>query len=154
MRTSPSLNTTTNGTQPSWSCACSAAGDIAMTFAFCLIFVLSLAVNSIIGVIVYRTKTMRKSINFFIVNMAMSDLLFPIFLLPYILTKLTVPCFLVIPHPLGLPPFLTHVSVTVSIQNMVLLAVDRFGAVVFPWLAHSSVQSSARSLFSPLGLSR
>jgi len=52
------------------------------TFAYCLIFVVSLAGNTVIGIIVYKTKTMRKPINFLIVHMAMSDLLFPIFFIP------------------------------------------------------------------------
>ena len=91
--------------------------------------------NTFIGIIVYKTKTMRKPINFFIVNMAMSDLLFPIFLLPKILTELYVDSWL-ISGPLGqtfckLIPFLVDVSVAVSIQSLVMIAVHRFGAVVF-----------------------
>ena len=55
---------------------------IGLTFAYCLIILVSLAGNTAIGIIVYKTKTMRKPINFLIVNMAMSDLLIPIFLIP------------------------------------------------------------------------
>ena len=55
---------------------------IGLTFAYSLSFLVSLAGNTLIGVIVYRTKTLRKPINFLIVNMAMSDLLIPIFLIP------------------------------------------------------------------------
>lgn len=42
------------------------------------------------GILVYKTQTLRKQINFFIVNMAMSDLLYPIFLFPWKLTQLHV----------------------------------------------------------------
>ena len=45
-------------------------------------FLVSLAGNTVIGVTVYKTKSLRKPINFFIVNMAMSDLLFTIFFIP------------------------------------------------------------------------
>jgi len=80
---------------------------------------------------------MRKPINYFITNMAMSDLLFPIFLFPRNLTGLYVDHQWLISGPLGqalckLVPFLTPVSSFVSIQSLVLIAVDRFGAVVFP----------------------
>ena len=132
---SANVNTTMNGTQPS-SCFNPAAERIAKTIAYCLISVVSLHGNSLIGLIVYKTKTMRKPINFFIVNMAMSDLLFPIFLFPRDITKIHVGSWL-ISGPLGqalckLAPFLTDISAAVSAQSLVLIAVDRFGAVVFP----------------------
>ena len=130
------MNTTTNGS----SCSTQlnpTAQKIGETFAYCLIFVVSLVGNSFIAVIVYKTQTMRKPINYFITNMAMSDLLIPIFLFPRNLTDLYVDYQWLISGPLGqalckLVPFLTSVSSFVSIQSLVLIAVDRFGAVVFP----------------------
>ena len=79
---------------------------------------------------------MRKPINFLIVNMAMSDLLFSIFIIPVDIQKLYID-FWLIDGPLGqalckLAYFLSDVSVAVSIQSLVLIAVDRFEAVVFP----------------------
>ena len=132
---SANVNTTMNGTQP-LSCFNPTAERIANTIAYCLLFVVSLTGNILIGLIVYKTKTMRKPINLFIVNMAMSDLLYPIFLFPEFLTGLYSDSWL-ISGPLGealckLAPFLTDVSLDVSIQSLVLIAVDRFGAVVFP----------------------
>ena len=101
-----------------------------------MIFLVSLAGNTVVGIIVYKTKTMRKPINFFIVNMAMSDLLFPIFLIPREIQLLYIDSWL-IGGPLGqalckLVVFLSDVSLIVSIQSLVLIAVDRFGAVVYP----------------------
>ena len=66
----------------------------------------------------------------------MSDLLFPIILIPHDLTLLYVDSWQ-ISGPLGpalckLVAFLPDVSLIVSIQSLVLIAVDRFGAVVFP----------------------
>ena len=125
-----------NGTLPS-SCDWNPTAEkIGKTFAYCLIFIVSLAGNTIVGIIVYKTKTMRKPINFLIVNMAMSDLLFPIFLLPFMIQLLYIDSWL-IGGPLGqalckLVYFLPDVSTAVSIQSLVLIAVGRFGAVVFP----------------------
>jgi len=107
------------------------------TFAYCLIFVVSLVANSLIGIIVYKTQTLRKPINYFIVHMALSDLLLPIFLFPMSVTYLYFDNQWLISGPLGqvlckLVPFLIDVSSFVSIQSLVLIAVDRFGAVVFP----------------------
>ena len=107
------------------------------TFAYCLIFVVSLVGNSSIGIIVYKTQPLRKPINYFIVNMAMSDLLYPIFFLTWNLTYLYLDDQWLISGPFGqalckLVPFLADVSSLVSIQSLVLIAVDRFGAVAFP----------------------
>ena len=68
--------------------------------------------------------------------MASSDLLFPVFSIPFKLSLLHANSFL-IGGQLGqalckLLPFFGNVSFVVSIQNLILIAVDRFGAVVFP----------------------
>ena len=88
-RMAANVTTIMNGTQPP-SCFNPTAKIIGETFVYCLLFVVSLTGNTIIGIIVYKTKNMRKPINFFIVNMAMSDLLFPIFMFPYLLRGLYV----------------------------------------------------------------
>ena len=125
-----------NGTLP-LSCDWNpTAAKIGETFVYCLIFLVSLVGNTVVGIIVYKTKTMRKPINFLIVNMATSDLLFPIILFPLEIQKLYIDSWL-IGGPLGqalckLIYFLPDVSASVSIQSLVLIAVGRFGAVVFP----------------------
>jgi len=143
------LNTSMNGTQPSSCYSNPTAEKIAKTFAYCLVFLVSLVGNTVIGIIVYKTKTMRKPINFLIVNMAMSDLLFPIFALSREIHKLYRDSWL-IGGPLGqalckLVFFLPDVSTAVSIQSLVLIAVGRFGAVVYP--LRSPLISSKRCPF-------
>ena len=106
------------------------------TVAYCLFIIVSLAANSLIVTIVYKTPNLRKPINYLIANMASSDLLFPIFWIPWNLSNLHTNSFL-IGGKLGqalckLGPFFENVSIAVSIQNLILIAVDRFGAVVFP----------------------
>ena len=61
------------------------AEKIGITIVLCCILMASLVGNSFIGIIVYKAKTMQKAINFFIVNVAMSDLLFTIFYIPFVL---------------------------------------------------------------------
>ena len=127
--------TTMNGTQQS-SCFKPTAEKIGNSFAYCLIFVVSLAGNTLIGIIVYKKKTIRKPNNYLIVNMAMSDLLSFILLIPWQVQKLYIDSWL-IGGPVGqalckLVTFVRQVSDLVSIQSLVLIAMDRFGAVVFP----------------------
>ena len=130
------MNSTANGSSGSWSCLNFSALKIGGTVSYCLIFIVSLVANSLIVMIVYKTPNLRKPINFFIANMASSDLLFPIFWIPWYLSHLHTNSF-----PIGgkvgqalckLVPFFGDVSFVVSIQNLILIAVDRFGAVVFP----------------------
>lgn len=103
------------------------------TVAYSLIAVLALVGNSLIGIIVCKTPTLNKPINLSILNMAMSDLLYPIFLFPVLLAELHFGSWL-IGGALGqalckLHVFLTDVSSLLSIQSLILITVDQFGAV-------------------------
>ena len=134
-----SMNSTAIGSSRSWNCFAQlnpTAWKIGGTVTYCLFIIVSLAANSLIVMIVYKTPNLRKPINFFIANMASSDLLYPIFVIPWYLSHLHTNSFL-IGGQLGqalckLVPFFGNVSFVVSIQNLILIAVDRFGAVVFP----------------------
>ena len=128
------MNATVNGSRCS-SPLEPTAQIVGKTFAYTILFFVSLIGNSFIAVIVHRSQTLRKPINFFIVNMAMSDLLFSILICPWELAQLYVNSWLT-SGSLGqalckLAP-LVDISSVVSIQSLVLIAVDRFGAVVFP----------------------
>ena len=130
------VSATMNGTQSMSSCFNPTARRIGETFAYCLLFLVSLVGNTFIAIIVFKTKTLRKPINFLIVNMAMSDMLVPIFLFPRELI-LTYTRSWLMGGPLGqvlckLSIYASYLSFTVSIQSLVLIAVDRFGAVMFP----------------------
>ena len=132
------MNTTANGSSSS---SCSSlinpeALKVGETVAYSLILVVSLGGNSLIVLIVYKTPTLRKPINMLIANMAMSDLLYPIFLCPVRLADLHAGSWL-IGGTLGqalckIHPFLGEISMVVSIQSLVLITVDRYAAVVVP----------------------
>ena len=146
---SANSSTTMSGTQPSSCSSDPTAEKMAKTFAYILICVVSLAGNTLIGIIVYKTKTMRKTTNFLIANMAMSDLLLPIFLFPPIVTQLHFDSWL-LSGSLGqafckLYVFFSDVSTIVSVQSLVLITVNRLGAVVFP--LRSPVISSKMCVF-------
>ena len=137
-RTVRSMNITVNGSS-SWSCSSLInleAGKIGSTVALSLLLVVSLIGNLLIVLIVYKTPTLRKPINMLIANMAISDLLFPIILFPVRLVDVQVGSWL-IGGNLGqalckLHFFGTYISSLVSVQSLVLITVDRFGAVVVP----------------------
>ena len=85
--------------------------------------------------LVYKTPNLRKPINYFIANMAFSDL--PYLLFNCRLLLLSLHTTWIIGGQLGqalckLISVFAEVSAIVSIQSLILIAVDRFGAVVFP----------------------
>jgi len=132
------MNTTANRSSSS---GCSSlvnpeALKVGETVAYSVILVVSLVGNSLILLIVYKTPTLRKPINMLIANMAMSDLLYPIFLFPVRLTEMHVGSWLIggtFDQALcKIHTFLADISTLVSIQSLVLITVDRFGAVVVP----------------------
>ena len=131
-------STTGNGSIESSSCFSSTtAYKIGGTVALSLILAVSLMANSFIVLIVYKTPTLRKPINYFIANMAMSDLLYSIFWPPTLLSLIHRTNLWLIGGQFGqalckLVHFFADVSSIVSIQNLVLITVDRFVAVVFP----------------------
>ena len=130
-------STTGNGSiESASSCVSATAYKIELTIALSLIIAVSLTGNSFIVLIVYKTPTLRKPINYFIASMSMSDLLFSMTWIPYQLSKLHTNSWLIGGHfgqaLCKLIPFFADFSTIVSIQNLVLITVDRFGAVVFP----------------------
>ena len=112
----------------------SAAAKAGKTIALSLILVVSLIGNSLFGIIIYQTPNLRKPINFLIANMALSDVLYPIFFFPSRPTLLHLDGWL-IGGPLGqalpkLPSFLADTCTLVSVQSLILITVDRFQATV------------------------
>ena len=116
----------------------STAEKITKVCACCFILLGSFFGNIFIIIIVYKHRESRKTINYFIVNMAVSDLVFPLILIPVRITVLltdswhwrvggifgTIFC--------KLHFFLFPLSLHVAAQSLVWMSIDRFVAVVFP----------------------
>ena len=118
----------------------SAAEITAKAVAYIFIFLVSFFGNIFILMVIYKNKLLRRSINYFVFNMAISDLLNP-------LTVMTVRIVEIIsgseswkvdrPWLLAnilckLAYFLPDVSLVVSIGSLLLISIDRLIAVVFP----------------------
>ena len=115
---------------------------ISTIIIYSIILFSSLIGNSLIISIVHKREELRNTVNYFIVNMAVSDLIFPLTSLPEHLTQLAsgsqewhiggttglIIC--------KLKWFLQNVSITVSVQSLVWIALDRFVAVVLPMKVH------------------
>ena len=114
------------------------AAKVCKTLAYCLLLVVSLLGNTLIIMVVYRDNKMRTTTNLLIVNMAVSDLLVPIFAMPRANVEILYGNLRwLIDGVLGetlckLTAFFQDISTAVSVQTLVAIAVDRFYAVWFP----------------------
>ena len=105
--------------------------DISVIVFFCAILLSSL-------IVFYRRKDLKKTTNYFIANMAISDLIFPLAPIPLSIIGLeTLPVSVSAGSIVcKLQIFFAGVSFTVSAESHVWIAVDRFIAVVFPIKVH------------------
>ena len=116
----------------------SSSERISKLFVMSFILLGSFFGNIFIIIIVYRNRNLRNTINYFIVNMAWSDLVFPLILLPVRMTELVTDSkHWRVSGILGsifckMSYFASLVSLLVSTQSLVWIAVDRFVAVVYP----------------------
>ena len=109
------------------------------TLVYAAIMLFSLLGNTSVIVIVLKNKRMRTTTNYLIVNMAISDLLISAFAVPRELTEIyTGPRRWLLEGLAGLilcklVYVFQDISTAVSIQSLVVMAIDRYHGVVFPF---------------------
>lgn len=116
----------------------SVAEKISKLSVYSLILLTSLLGNLFVITMVYKRKELRKTVNFFIVNMAVSDVLFSVSVIPVEITGIATGSW----HwrvggitGLVLCKFYSltrRLSFLISVQSQVWIAVDRFVAILFP----------------------
>ena len=107
---------------------------------YCISLLVALIGNVLIILVFYKYKPIRKAINYFVLNMAISDLFTPLTIMPFFIatTLSNGPGFLnQLPSPLAevickLCFFLPDTSFVVSIVSLLMISMDRLIAVVFP----------------------
>ncbi|XP_074039063.1 neuropeptide SIFamide receptor-like [Leptinotarsa decemlineata] len=109
---------------------------MAMTTVYCvaylLVFALGLVGNFFVIAVVFRSPRMRTVTNFFIVNLAIADILVVMFCLPATLMSN-----IFVPWILGwwmckTVPYIQGVSVAASVYSLVAVSLDRFLAIWWP----------------------
>ena len=111
--------------------------------AYSAILLVSFIGNIFLVLVIYKDKQLRKSINYFVFSMAMSDLFTTLTIIPIKIVEIisgSSSWKVDSPQILGnilckLCYFLPDVSFVVSIESLLLIAMDRFIAVVFPFSA-------------------
>ena len=144
-----------NHTDPYDSTSCPYAVSIFFTTAMAIISVAAFIGNSLVIFSVYKTPSLRTSTNYYYVNMAASDLIASVTIWPLYLTdEIITSNGSLLQEPLATTAckvgiFFRLASTIVSILSLVLIAVDRFIATVFP-LKATLIKSKLRAalLFS------
>ena len=114
----------------------SLAIKLARILPYCFIIIISLIGNSMVVAVVYRNQRMRTTVNFYIVNMAVADLLITLYM-PRMFTMAFAGFEWVVGGTAGLvfckiSILLNQIPMIVSIFTVVAISFDRFNAVVFP----------------------
>lgn len=137
-------NSTLNYTFPSSFCAVtteSSQEKVLKTLAYCFMLLFSIIGNCLVITVVYKNHSMQTTVNYLIVNMAVSDLLQSLIAIPRnIVVIYHGPSQWFISGKAGeffckCVPFFTDISTAVSILSLVIIAFDRFLGVVFPMRA-------------------
>ncbi|KAK3700426.1 hypothetical protein QZH41_015288, partial [Actinostola sp. cb2023] len=120
----------------------SSAVKLVKMSAFVAISLVALLGNVFVVMIICRNKSLRKTVNLFILNMAISDLFAPVIAVPMHLYSLHVNAItatfawpfegLIGNISCKVAMFLVDSSPVISILSLVLMSGDRFYAVVFP----------------------
>lgn len=112
------------------------ASTILKTVAYTTISLTALLGNTLVLAVFRRSRDIRSVVFYFIVNMAVSDLIFPVFALPRIIGEIfNGPFTWIVNGTFGsltckMATFLQDISTAVSIESLVVIAVERFVSVV------------------------
>ena len=107
-------------------------------FAYVILILVSLIGNTLIIAVVYKNRRMRTPVNFFVVNMSAADILITVFYMPRMIARTFLGMNWGVDGNLGaisckIVPFAQELSASVSVLTLILIAVDRFFAVLFPF---------------------
>lgn len=133
------ISATSNASVSIFTAAEPATVKVLKTLCYCVIMLMSLVGNTLVVTIIYRNKRMRTTTNKLIANMAISDLLFPLFAVPRETAQILIGKSRWLVGGVGggilckIVNFSQDISTAVSILSLVVIAFDRFYAVKFPF---------------------
>ncbi|XP_058968761.2 neuropeptide FF receptor 2 [Pocillopora verrucosa] len=112
-----------------------------------IIFLVAVVGNGFVCIVITRRKEMRTLTNLFLLNMSISDLLSALFTIPSLMSDQISPN----EWPLGgfmcrAVRVISSISVSVSVYTMMVLAVERYQAIVNPFTVRASRKKVRRTV--------
>ncbi|XP_064109312.1 orexin receptor type 2-like [Macrobrachium nipponense] len=112
--------------------------EIMQVVLIVFVFIFSVCGNLIVMIVVYQNSFLRSTVNYYLVNLAVSDLLITVLCWPTITSQITKPVY-ILGRPLCKINVLTQTTcVTASVMTLSAVACDRVYAVMLPLRARSS----------------
>lgn len=123
--------------------------EAAKVIALVVLAILSLVGNVLILFVIYKDKRLRTPANVFIMNMAISDLIYPLIVIPKEIAMVYTNHTWIVEGHLGtffckMVHFLQDISTFVSIQSHIAIAIERFCAVMMPLKTFQSTKCNRR----------
>ncbi|XP_045124465.1 LOW QUALITY PROTEIN: allatostatin-A receptor-like [Portunus trituberculatus] len=120
---------------------------IVVPIIFGIIVLVGLFGNTLVVIVIIANKQMRSTTNYLIFSLAMADLLFIVFCVPFTASDYILPSW-----PFGsiwcqTVQYLTYVTAYASVYTLLLLSLDRFLAVVHPITA-LSIRTERNALYA------
>ncbi|XP_031552518.1 galanin receptor type 1-like [Actinia tenebrosa] len=117
--------------------------------ALVVLAILSLVCNVLILFVIYKDKRLKTPANVFIMNMAISDLIYPLLVIPKEIAMIYTNHTWIVKGHLGtflckMVHFLQDISTFVSIQSHIAIAIERFCAVMLPLKTFQSSKCNRR----------
>lgn len=121
--------------------------SIVVPVLFGIIIILGLFGNALVVIVVSANQQMRSTTNLLIINLAVADLCFIVFCVPFTATDYILPFW-----PFGdtwckMVQYLIVVTAYASVYTLVLMSLDRFLAVVHP-IASMSVRTERNAILA------
>ena len=117
-----------------------------------MVLILSLLGNSLVIAVLGRNRRLRTIINYFNLNMAVSDVLMPLFALPIRIKDIYLPYGQWLVNGIAASitckfmPFAEETSTIVSVLTLEFIAVERFFSIVFP-MKRQPINSKKKVLY-------
>lgn len=139
---------------------------IAITVIYVILFLAAILGNALVIYVVLRRPGMKSPTNLLLVNMAIADLLFALFMFPLALARYHVrgqwiggPFGAFFCHAIF---FMTHLPIAGSTTTLIFIALERFFAIMFPhrvikifrqvWIITVVIWLSSALLMMPVGI--
>ncbi|XP_037783050.1 orexin receptor type 2-like [Penaeus monodon] len=137
------INQSFNASPPTWHLD----GDAVLKISLMAhVVLLSVCGNLSVMAVVYLSASLRSTVNYLLVNLAVADFLFTIFCWPSIVNRITSPLYVLDRSICKINVLVEVTSLTVSVLTLVAVACDRLYAVTMPIRARNATDCPSATI--------